>query len=294
MKQPIVEQNDAEGGDQQQKKVGLERHLGLFSGVNIIVGCIIGSGIFVSPKGIHEKAGSVGLSLVIWVVCGLFSAVGAYCYAELGTMIKRSGGDYAYISDAFGPFLGFMRLWVEAIVVRPCTMTIVALTFAVYMLTPFFPDCDLPACSTEILAAVLINNALQNYLQFNDAVITFRTFVFIITTALYKQSSLLRNMPVLLDYKIKRDNRNRGFENLKTVTETLSDVRLILTFVNCYSVKLATKVQDIFTVAKVLALILVVLTGRTENFENIFEGTSTDPAKISLGFYAGLFAYQGW
>lgn len=218
--------------DEQGGGVKLERSMNLFNGINIIVGCIIGSGIFVSPKGIHEKAGSVGLSLLIWVICGVFSAVGAYCYAELGTMIKRSGGDYAYITDAFGPFLGFCRLWIEAMVVRPCTLTIVALTFAVYMLTPFFPDCDVPAGSREILAAALI---------------------------------------------------------------------ILLTYVNCDSVKLATKVQDIFTVAKVLALILVVLTGivmlfmgRTENFENIFEGTSKDPAKISLGFYAGLFAYQGW
>jgi len=54
----------------------------------------------------------------VWIVTGLFSAIGAYCYAELGTMITRSGGDYAYITDAFGPFLGFIRLWIEAIVVR--------------------------------------------------------------------------------------------------------------------------------------------------------------------------------
>lgn len=251
MKQPIIDNdanksgtvengNDttitsdkAQNGDGEEGgKVGLQRNLTLFNGINIIVGCIIGSGIFVSPKGIHEKAGSIGLSLVVWVLCGLFSAVGAYCYAELGTMIKRSGGDYAYITDAFGPFLGFMRLWIEAIVVRPCTMTIVALTFSAYMLSPFFKTCHIPMYSSELLAAALI---------------------------------------------------------------------VILTFVNCYSVRLATKVQDIFTVAKVLALILVVLTGvvqlflgKTHNFENMFEGTSTDPADIALAFYAGLFAYQGW
>jgi len=71
---------------------------------------------FITPNLL--EAGSVGLSLAVWVGCGIFSAIGAYCYAELGTMITRSGGDYAYITDAFGPFLGFMRLWVEAIIVR--------------------------------------------------------------------------------------------------------------------------------------------------------------------------------
>ncbi len=83
--------------------------------------------------------------------------VGAYCYAELGCMISKTGADYAYIMETFGPFLAFVRLWVECMIVRPCSQAIVALTFSVYALKPFFEECDPPENTTKILAAVCIS-----------------------------------------------------------------------------------------------------------------------------------------
>jgi solute carrier family 7 L-type amino acid transporter-like protein len=128
----------------------------LLNGCTVIVGSIIGSGIFVSPSGVLKNTGSVNMALTVWIISGAFSMVGAYCYAELGCMIKKTGADYAYIMVTFGKFLAFIRLWVECIIVRPCSQAIVALTFSIYATKPFFPLCDPPDESVRLLAAVCI------------------------------------------------------------------------------------------------------------------------------------------
>ncbi|CAF2946510.1 unnamed protein product [Rotaria sp. Silwood2] len=81
------------------EEVTLKRHLGLFSGVCFIVGIIIGSGIFVSPKNVLKDTKSVGFCLIVWAVCGLLALLGALCYAEIGTVIPRNGAEIAYLKE---------------------------------------------------------------------------------------------------------------------------------------------------------------------------------------------------
>lgn len=152
---PMAEDGNATGGAQDDV-ICLKPKMNLLNGISVIVGSIIGSGIFVSPKGVLENTGSVGLSLCVWVISGLFSTVGAYCYAELGCMITKTGADYAYIMESFGPFVAFLRLWIECMIVRPCSQAIVALTFSFYVLRPIFPDCDPPSDAVRYLAFICI------------------------------------------------------------------------------------------------------------------------------------------
>lgn len=102
------------------------------------------------------SAKSVGISLVVWVASGIFSTFGALCYGELGTVITRSGGDYAYILESFGPLSAFILLWVTLLILRPTTQAIVALAFAHYAAKPFFADCEPPQNAIRMLAALCL------------------------------------------------------------------------------------------------------------------------------------------
>lgn len=138
------------------EKVRMKKELGLLDGVAIILGIIFGSGIFISPKGIIQEVDSIGLSLVVWILCGLLSMIGALCYAELGTAIPKSGGDYAYIDEIFGPLPAFLYLWAANLIFVPTTNAIMGITFAKYVVQPFFPQCDLPESGVILIAACTI------------------------------------------------------------------------------------------------------------------------------------------
>ena len=117
---------------------------------------IIGSGIFVSPVGVVRQVGSVGASLLVWLWCGVSSTLLALCYAEIGTLIPISGGEYAYVREIFGPFPAFLILWMNVTLLAPVTVAVSGSVFATYVVKPLFPECSPPLTAVKLLAAAVI------------------------------------------------------------------------------------------------------------------------------------------
>ncbi|XP_048814968.1 B(0,+)-type amino acid transporter 1 isoform X1 [Lagopus muta] len=141
---------------QEPQAMNLKKEVGLISGICMIVGTIIGSGIFVSPKSVLANVGAVGPCLTIWAVCGVLATLGALCFAELGTTITKSGGEYPYLMEAFGPIPAFLFSWASLLVIKPSSFAIVCLSFAEYASAPFYPGCDPPQVVIKCLAAAAI------------------------------------------------------------------------------------------------------------------------------------------
>ncbi|XP_004600760.1 B(0,+)-type amino acid transporter 1 [Sorex araneus] len=138
------------------KTTTLQKEVGLLSGICIIVGTIIGSGIFVSPKSVLSNTEAVGPCLIIWAACGVLATLGALCFAELGTMITKSGGEYPYLMEAFGPIPAYLFSWTSLFVIKPTSFAIICLSFSEYVSAPFYSGCKPPDLVVKCLAAAAI------------------------------------------------------------------------------------------------------------------------------------------
>ncbi len=110
----------------------LPRRVGTWSGVLLLVGLTVGSGIFRVPGGIAAEVGSVGAIAGVWILGGVVALFGALAFAELATLFPRSGGLYVFLREAYGPLPAFLYGWTELLVARPASLGGLAMIFAEY------------------------------------------------------------------------------------------------------------------------------------------------------------------
>lgn len=117
----------------QTKSTGFIRGLGLLDSTMIVAGSMIGSGIFIVSGGISKQVGAPGWLLVVWIVTGLLTVIGALSYGELAAMMPKAGGQYVYLREAFSPLWGFLYGWTLFLVIQTGTIAAVGVGFARYL-----------------------------------------------------------------------------------------------------------------------------------------------------------------
>jgi APA family basic amino acid/polyamine antiporter len=206
-----------------------QRRLGLFDATMLVAGTMIGSGIFIVSADIARDVGSSGWLLAVWVLTGVMTLIGALSYAELAALMPHAGGQYVYLREAYSPLWGFLYGWTVFVVIQTGTAAAVAVAFAKFLgvLAPEWGTGE---------------EALVYQYEFSEP---FRLFL--------PLPWLSEPLEVL-----KRDKFtiHRG---------QLVGVGLIalLTALNCRGVREGKWVQNIFGVAKTLALLLLIAVGLT-------------------------------
>jgi APA family basic amino acid/polyamine antiporter len=122
---------DRTGADRED--AGFQRRLGPFDATMLVVGTMIGSGIFVTSQAIANDVGSAGWLLLVWAVAGVMTILGALSYAELAAMMPHAGGQYVFLREAYSPMWGFLYGWTCFLVIQTGSIAAVAVAFAKYL-----------------------------------------------------------------------------------------------------------------------------------------------------------------
>ena len=108
----------------------LQKRVNLFDGISLVAGAMIGSGIFIVSADIARNVGSPGWLLMVWLITGVITLIGAISYGELASMMPHVGGQYVYLKEAYHPLIGFLFGWTTFLVIQCGTIAAVAVAFA--------------------------------------------------------------------------------------------------------------------------------------------------------------------
>jgi APA family basic amino acid/polyamine antiporter len=153
---------------------GLRRELGLFSAALLVVGGIIGSGIFFTPAETARALPSATWVLGVWAVGGVVALAGALTYAELGAMLPEAGGGYVYVREAFGPLPAFLLGWMTWLMIASGAIAAVAMSFAGYL--ERFVPVGAVGGRIGVAAITIVALTVTNYLGVKPGAVTANVF----------------------------------------------------------------------------------------------------------------------
>ena len=116
----------------------LRKSLGCVQAFAYIVGILFGGGLFISPSLVARETSNMGMALVVWVISSIPCLFGALCFCELATMLRKTGGEYIFIKEAFGNVPAFVTVWAQTFIVFPAGRAILAITIGEYLVAPFY------------------------------------------------------------------------------------------------------------------------------------------------------------
>lgn len=167
----------------------LQKRVNLFDGIMIVAGAMIGSGIFITSGDIARSVGSPGWLMVVWLITGIITVIGAISYGELASMMPHVGGQYVYLKEAYHPLVGFLFGWTTFLVIQCGSIAAVAVAFAKFsgVLVPWISDNNVlfsigPVRLTSTMAVAIAMISFLTWLN-TLGIVTGKTVVNIFTSA---------------------------------------------------------------------------------------------------------------
>ncbi len=243
--------------------------LGLGDAVSIIVGIVIGSTIYKSPQLIMKSVSSPEWGLTAWVFGGILSLIGALCYAELATAYPRSGGDYVYLSRAFGRWCGFLFGWAQLSVILTSSIAMMGFVFGDYAVKVWSPPGTTPPKELVARQTSLSDSAKQHEPSESE-----------------KQELADVNKQIQ-DFATVKELWTAGFAAAAV---------LVLALTNSLGVVLGKWTQNLLSLLKVVGLGSIVFAGFQYGHASILAGLTEAPKETSFGLAMifVLYAYGGW
>lgn len=166
---------------------GLKKELGLMPAMALVVGMVIGSGIFMKPGIVITAAGDSTMGLLAWILGGVITITAGLTIAELGSQIPKTGGLYAYLTEVYGEFWGYLFGWVQTLIYGPATIGALGLYFS-SLLIPFFSlsaELKLPIAISAVLLLAGINSLGARYGGMIQSIATVAKLIPIVCIAIF-------------------------------------------------------------------------------------------------------------